>query len=368
MTKAGGIGLADMMYEQLSRGLVDASRSATGMAQASAFTPGAAPLLPEEIPAEDALADQPVPVAPKPAVPEANPLAVAVVYDGEAPSAGEVAAEEAVAPNQPAPEASPAPGAENTDPGALAAMAAAPAKDPVTSAAAETAARPERKSRVKRQGRSGDSGLDLAYRAKRDAGDKLGSRAIRPALQPKHKVQQAEPERDPVETAPLPGSAEALRQAVELSRTGASENIQSSPMNMNEIVQAAKKRNSEASDNVQAIGQPVAANMTQSVENAAEAGVRKVRMTTNIPRNQRTKQNSKDAIRLLNVDNTSVNSKAGQGLAAYHAAQEEARKTAATVNMGTAPAAPIKPLTAEDSSDNVISFAIPPLRGSDLQG
>ena len=48
MTSAGGIGLADMMYAQLSRGLVSASRAtatdASGMGQ-RAFTPEAAPML-----------------------------------------------------------------------------------------------------------------------------------------------------------------------------------------------------------------------------------------------------------------------------------------------------------------------------------
>ena len=48
MTSAGGIGLADMMYAQLSRGLVSASRSTATDASAMgqrAFTPEAAPML-----------------------------------------------------------------------------------------------------------------------------------------------------------------------------------------------------------------------------------------------------------------------------------------------------------------------------------
>lgn len=39
MTSAGGIGLADMMYAQLSRNLVSASRNAVGTGRAAGFTP-----------------------------------------------------------------------------------------------------------------------------------------------------------------------------------------------------------------------------------------------------------------------------------------------------------------------------------------
>ena len=43
MTSAGGIGLADMMYEQLSRNLVSASRGTAGSGRGASFTPTAAP-------------------------------------------------------------------------------------------------------------------------------------------------------------------------------------------------------------------------------------------------------------------------------------------------------------------------------------
>ena len=69
MTSAGGIGLADMMYDQLSRNLVSASRGAAGSGRGASFTPTAAPLLQAAPKTPEATA-----VAGAPAAAQAAPL------------------------------------------------------------------------------------------------------------------------------------------------------------------------------------------------------------------------------------------------------------------------------------------------------
>lgn len=99
--------------------------------------------------------------------------------------------------------------------------------------------------------------------------------------------------------------------------------------------------------------------------------VRKVTYTTNIPKNSRpARKGQKDAIRMLNVENTSHNSKAGKGLAAYHAQQQAVGQPqpAAAPQAPVPPASPA-PLTAKDvapAADSGSGFAIPPLTSGDL--
>ena len=91
MTSAGGIGLADMMYEQLSRNLVSASRGAAGSGRGASFTPTAAPLLQAapKTPEATAVADAPS-AAHAAQAPQAAGRrdAVPSVYDGAAPQSG----------------------------------------------------------------------------------------------------------------------------------------------------------------------------------------------------------------------------------------------------------------------------------------
>lgn len=101
MASAGGIGLADMMYEQLSRDLVSASRAAASSqgGKGSGFSIPAAPLVPEQAPI--AAGENPArnEAANSPAVQRA-PVGHADVYAGAAPQPEAPAAAEGAIPRQ----------------------------------------------------------------------------------------------------------------------------------------------------------------------------------------------------------------------------------------------------------------------------
>ena len=383
MTKAGGIGLADMMYEQLSRNLVSASRSAAGSAVGGVFTPDAAPLVPQAgqfaqngIPAQsDANALNPEKLA-------------ASIYDGEAAASGEIVGEGGQAqPAQPA-----ASGAAQVVAAAQPVQASQPVQPaqpaPLT---VEKVAQPQAAVKVQRERKhvhkadlGQSSGLLQAQKAKREAGDKLGSRAVRQASQRKQPAQQ-------VETQPVltglnqgefrPGSAEALRAAVDMARTGAAAEITSQPLNLAGLVANVQAMNSQTASQAVAAnqsGQPVQTAQADQA-NQAEPVVRKVRYSTNVPKKSPDSKEAKQAIRMLNVDNVGVNSKQGKGLAAYHAQQAEAGQAAQTQpahmqSVQTQPlqaaSAVIPPLTAASQApaEAEANFAIPPLTASDSRG
>ena len=342
MTKAGGIGLADMMYEQLSANLGDASKVAAGRGTMSAFTPEAAPLLAQTPRAPEASILDPEP--------EPEPVDMSI-YDGAAPKAAEVAdAEEAVQ-------------------SAVAQTPLVPPQ-PVQIQAPVEAAKPEkparkRPERVKKTGHDGDSALNLAYLARREAGDKLGNRAVRPALQPrKTRRIEATPEAPEqpatVAATPNPGSEAALRSAVETARTGNAVEAASASRSMQDLVTSVKLENAR-----------LAARQVETTEAAvasaeAPASVRKVTVTTNIPRNSKNQKNRKnsDPIRMLNVDNVSANSNAGKGLAAYHAAQEQSASATRPAVQPAGATAPIEPLSVAENASHP-SFSIPPLTGAE---
>ncbi|MDR2573045.1 MAG: rod-binding protein [Desulfovibrio sp.] len=188
MTSAGGIGLADMMYQQLSRNLISATRGLTGMTQGAAFMPQAAPLLPQKAidPANFAEAGQNT-------APEKNPQPPAVphmgilpsMYEGIAPQHG-VVDEPAASNGQKSDEYSAAVTAQ--------ADGSAAAEPPEVSAALaqlRLQQTPLENSRIDvmpadrgRKRNSLHSGLDMARIAQREAGTKLGPAAVRPPLHP----------------------------------------------------------------------------------------------------------------------------------------------------------------------------------------
>ena len=186
MTSAGGIGLADMMYEQLSRNLVSASRGAAGSGRGASFTPTAAPLLQAapKTPEATAVADAPS-AAHAAQAPQAAGRrdAVPSVYDGAAPQSGAMdrqAAASRVAASagngadaRSGTEALSNPEVER----ALAALRAQQALAPPAQGRVEAVPAGQG---VRRQEAS--SGLELAQMAQREAGDKLGPRAVRPPL------------------------------------------------------------------------------------------------------------------------------------------------------------------------------------------
>ncbi|MDE7241450.1 rod-binding protein [Desulfovibrio sp.] len=352
MTSAGGIGLADMMYAQLSRNLVSASRSAAGASQSRAFAPEAAPLLetaPEAAatPAQAAAAHAPAQPAP------AAAASAASIYDGAAPATAP-GPEDKAAPAAPAPAfavntavaAAPAAMAAAAAPEepvelnpeverARAALRAPPALPPpeaggggaqqgATPVAAAQAQAPQR------QRPATASGLELAQVARREAGDKLGSHAVRPPLHqpsPRHSADAAQQAAQAAPAEDAAASAQALADA----------------------------------DRAQAAGRG-----------------RNVRFTTNMSAAERTKRGLKP-IRVLNVDNVGVNSKAGAGIAAYHAANEaQAAADAAQPRTQpleqavgqTAQADKPAPLTAPAGAQPAASenFSIPPLTAADARG
>lgn len=367
MTKAGGIGLADMMYEQLSRNLVSASRTAADGAAGAAFTPTAAPLVPEQD-----LQDQIAPPKPAPIYETAAPQAVAAGPESDGQPAA--AKTERPEPIQTAEDQSNSRTAAIQPTAKQAAEAAA-----IYGAAAQASQesnRPRRgvthvnKGKIHAADLGQSSGLINAQKARRDAGDKIGARAVRPAQNraARRAAEEQQPEA-PVQTAGimqngnlLPGSPDALKAAVEMAKSG----------NVNATANNGQPQNLAALvANVQAKNAAAEQLLAQAANQPAEPVTRKVRRTSNIPQrssnNARPKaQKPSQVIRTLNVDNVGVNSKAGQGLKAYQA-QKEAQQAYEQAANAAQPAAesvsqPIAPLTASQQS---ASAAIPPLTAKD---
>lgn len=367
MTRAGGIGIADMMYEQLSRNLVSASRSAAGAVTGAAFTPSAAPLVAESETAD--LLDPPAPAS------------AASIYESEAPETGAASGGPAQPVAAQSPKDAPAQTA-STQPVQTAQAAAPVAPQPVNvhySPAGNTAhGEPRHKTADLNQA----SGLLMAQQAMRDAGDKLGSRAVRPSTRARRQREEkavaqtveqpqavAQPASGISQNGMQPGSPEALRAAVEKARNGYIEQDQTqAAINLHNLVASAQARNA----------------MPQAEQQMAEAEpvVRRVRKTTNIPQNNSRKQvkRNSQAIRMLNVDNVGVNSRQGQGLAAYHAQQDAvsgADRQTQSAAESMAPTVPdasrIPPLTAASQKNTQAAtpagnFAIPPLTAAGSRG
>lgn len=367
MTKSGGIGLADMMYEQLSRNLVSASRSAAGSAIGGAFVPTAAPILQETAPvAED--------------MPTAAQLS-ASIYDGEAPQAGIMPEQQTLQTTQTVqaaqanPTAAPlqataqaaAPVAQ-AQPGQPHVAEQATAAKPVEGnslhhAAANTAHTAKTGKKIHAADLGQSQALLNAQKAKRDAGDKLGSRTVRPSQNKISSRKAAAAQADQPLTAQnpsfAPGSAEALRAAMEMAKTGTSASSAAQPVDLNNLVA-----------NLQAGNSQMAAAPATAAE-TSEPVTRKVRFTTNVPQNSKNSKKAKQAIRTLNVDNVGANSRAGQGLAAYHAQQAaaiQANGNVQPVSAGSQATQGIEPLTAQNQTaqaSNEAGFAIPPLTAAD---
>ncbi|WP_300707824.1 rod-binding protein [uncultured Desulfovibrio sp.] len=284
MASAGGIGLADMMYEQLSRNLVSASRGAAGSAgRTSAFLAEAAPLIPSPEAARATTASAPEKAATPTPTPRAQPVNM---YEGYAPVNGVVAEGQAA-------EA----GSQGLSP--------QPAAVPQPAAAPQlTAAAPQPESRqiqVRPHTRqSGQlSGLQMAQQAQRLAGDKLGN-GVRPAMSRRQRRETGD---------------------MEPAQTGAF-----SPAGTPAAMQAAMQQPAlfQPAQTVQPLN-PAAAQAAQpaNAANAAPADSRpevvRIRYQTNMPEQaQQLRQGlNQDLIRTLNVD--AGGKKAGQGIRAYHA-------------------------------------------------
>ena len=362
MTKSGGIGLADMMYEQLSKSLGDASKSTADMVAGAAFVPGAAPLVPNAPAAEPANVTE----APAGKSAGAKPVASAAsIYDGEAPEAADNADEAVKNAAQATPVQAPiAPTTAQTAVQAAAFQAQAAAQSGQAGAPAAKATRAHK--RVSHAtGHNGDNPLELVQVARREAGDKLGSRAVRPPLrQPKNSARQAEQEAAAPQVDNRPGTPEDLKRAMSAARGAQTPEPQNSATPLADMVARVKAgqaaglggANVAQASNPQAEAMPVADNAANLAGNEAQ-NVRKVTYTTNIPKNAKvSRKGQKDAIRLLNVENAGPNSNAGKGIAAYHAQAAEAA-AAKPVETAVSPAPQAQG-----------GYAIPPLTSGDLNG
>lgn len=311
MTSAGGIGLADMMYAQLSRNLVSASRSAAGSGQGRAFAPEAAPLINAASPVAQA-----APAAQKAdiydgAAPEVAGMVADAAKEDKAATAAAVNAATAAA----APAAQQAAAQETVELNpeverALAALRARQAMQRQEETEASATA-PANAQAGRRQRPLASSGIELANVARREAGDKLGSHAVRPPLhQPsqRHSV-------DAAESKSVPADGVNPAQAV------------------------------------------------ADAERGQQAKTGKVRVSTNMQPMERAKRGLKP-IRVLNVDNVGANSKAGAGLAAYHAANEA--KTGEAAAPGVQPGTPVAPQAAQPAAASA-NFSIPPLTAADAR-
>lgn len=394
MTSAGGIGLADMMYEQLSRNLVSASRGTAGSGRGASFTPSAAPLLQAapktpEAPAVAAAAPSAAQTAQAPHD-AARGEAVPSVYDGAVPQTGVINRQAAADNGTDAHSGTEA----LSNPEVERALAALRAQQALTAPAQGRVEAVPAGQGVRRQQAS--SGLELAQMAQREAGDKLGPRAVRPPLRHPARTDgtplqnasftQAAPSAQnmgqPAGQAGMPAGTPTAVQAA-MSSAGA---IPGAP-----LVSAAAGPGVMAASQAQGPGQEPA----RTAEAAPQS--RTVRYTTNIPQKGRTRR-GQELIRTLNTDGTGPGSRAGAGLAAYHAAQaqaqpqpaEDAAQSSARNSVRTvAPAAAqaanpattqsggqaVPPLTARSAESRnasgngaADSFAIPPLTAGDLRG
>ena len=361
MTSAGGIGLADMMYEQLSRNLVSASRSAAGPGRAAVFTPSAAPLLPETPAtpaAEGRVAADANGASATGRTADAGRVATSV-YDGVAPQTGVAEGNDpAGAPAARAEAARTTSGQQDAEilsnPEVERALAALRARQALNPPAREKAAGARQ---------DGLSGLELARMAQREAGDKLGPNAVRPPL--RHL-------RQPGKNVERPAVAEqgaTAASTVPPRVAGAGE----SPLAA-AAIQAATLSTQAVADASSAQNRSQAQNQEQTQARNAEAAPqnRTVRYTTNIPQKGRGRR-SQNLIRTLNADGTGPGSRAGAGLAAYHAAQAQSQGAQGHAAPATGQAVP--PRTARSAAEQgatgggpAASFSIPPLTAGDLRG
>ncbi|MBQ7585198.1 MAG: rod-binding protein [Desulfovibrionaceae bacterium] len=297
MTSAGGIGLANMMYEQLSSHLTSASKTtANALSNERHFIPSAAPLLGK--PKGEPLLDQ--------------PLKPAVFYEEapqDAPHKVENEKSEPKAIMKPEPvakvEAKPQNRADETDPSVQNALAAMQAN---VEAKAQMSAQPVSISYGSPEARQQPvaSDLNMSTVVRRQAGDQLGSRGVREPLLPQTKnardATQRAYERREAKRASSPNLDPNTNQQV-FAPMGAQVNqvpqpqvAQPQPPNPNAtLVSNAELTGPQALVAAQSQPQP------QLQAQAPTPQVRKVTYTTNKPQRQQRKLD-RNIIQTLNLD------------------------------------------------------------------
>lgn len=293
MASVGGIGLADMMYEQLSRNLVSASRGTAGASgRSAAFVAEAAPLVSPDAARRDAGSSAPAMVADT----AAGVPPVAAMYEGFAPVSGVV------------------------DQNAIPSSPAQPAAQQLAALQPPAAPQPDQRRIEVRRHQSGPdqlSGLQMAQQAQRQAGDKLGN-GIRPASRRKRQEENAWQATRPAQAATMtPQVAGYTPQASQVGSPAAMQAAMQPPLTPDQIAQPAAPFAQPGLPGALNAAAPQPAPAAQ--QQASASDVVRVRYQTNIPQQaQQLRQGlNQDLIRTLNVD--AGGQKAGQGIRAYHA-------------------------------------------------
>lgn len=299
MTSAGGIGLADMMFEQLSRNLVSASRT-TASATAprrTAFTADAAPLLPPSPELPDTAEKQ---------APGRGTSVTASIYEGSAPQEGLVpqAAQEAQQKAQAA--AQPAPAAGATPPAAPAAQNPPEVEQALAVLRSQQTVHHVRTTSDSRRSRSTSrrsaqlTGLQMAQQAQREAGDKLGN-GVRPSSLSRRNH------------TPVPTAGQLAAANANAAQAPAESALP--PLTAASVEPNAAAATAATSAPVVAAAQQ-AASQQQQPQQEQQASVRRVRYTTNVPKQKR-RTDKEDLIRVLNMDSPQPSISNAAGAAAY---------------------------------------------------
>lgn len=342
MTSAGGIGLANMMYAQLSRGLVSASRTtatdASAMSQ-PAFTPEAAPMLTRSNTPEGEYEGST-------AASGSNNRAsgqAASIYGGVLPTqdAGLGANGSAAARTLTGDQAS----AEGQTPEEAARLA---------QQAMQASMQPERHKIVRTSNAPNmNNGLNLARMAQFEANSKLGPNAVRPSMQ--QMLGTAQPQNRGQQPGANGGQGAG----------GAGMDQGFAPMEMPNMDIPPLSGNTF---DAQAGGQPGQAAMQGAMRPAPgqpgqlqqQPQPQKVRFTTNVPPSG--SGGKQGLIRMLNTDGSGPNSNAGAGIAAYHAqqAQGSGMQSSQTSQGGAQPAVQVSPLPMGPASQPAAVITSPP--------
>jgi len=177
-------------------------------------------------------------------------------------------------------------------------------------------AQPERHKVVRTTNIPGNmnSGINLARIAQFEAGSKLGANTVRPSLQQVMGLSQQQRRQDWTPGAEQNPSAMDIPPLV--GESAGEQTFGSSPA----ADAAARMPGQTTQAPGQTLGSPQAPGQAMGM-NQAPQQPQHIHYTTNIPPKGR--NNKQGIIRMLNVDSTGPNSKAGAGIAAYHAQQAQ---------------------------------------------
>ena len=320
MTSVGGIGLADMMYAQLSTNLGNASRT-TAMDAANASPRGFVPEVVSMLPTPPAAAGE-APAATSEASAQAQAAQNPSVGSGDSSSGGQgrnIAQGQQHDAGNSAPVGQPASRPEAVRPAPIyegeAPSVASTENTAVQRSAAQagrTVAAPDIMNSAMMQSRM----------AQFEAGSKLGPGAVRPSMRQLAGLGSSREQRNANAQQPVSGIPPLTVQSrgVQAGGTGMNEAVSTSPtetvgvsarMQLGSDVELSPQLRDMAETAVQ---------MSGAIPGGTPQPTTRVRYTTNIPPNG-SRTGRKDVIRTLTTDGTGPNSRAGAGIAAYHAQQ-----------------------------------------------